>query len=93
MSRASLLESGTDKPKFMLTCSMSSDSADLKRAYEHLVNTYTADVKDSTVVLFTKFDNPNENLGKKLSYAKQNCDDLGLPYMMFKTDHGSYKLS
>ena len=44
-------------------------------------------------MLITKFDSPNGSLDKKLSYAIQNCNELGLPYMMFQTDHDSFKLS
>ena len=40
-SRASLLESGKDSVKFLLTACLGSNSADLKRTYEKLASTYS----------------------------------------------------
>jgi hypothetical protein len=62
LSRASLLESGKDSVKFLMTASLGSDSADLKRTYEKLVSTYSPEVRNSTVVLITKSNMANDFL-------------------------------
>jgi hypothetical protein len=76
-----LIESGTDSVKFILTASLGSDSADLKKTYEILANTYSKDARDSTVVLITKSNMANNYLEKRLNKSVQDCKDLGLPYM------------
>jgi hypothetical protein len=62
LSRASLLESGKDSVKFLMTASLGSDSADLKRTYEKLASTYSPEVRNSTVVLITKANMANNYL-------------------------------
>ena len=54
MARASLIESGSDSVKFILTVSLGSDSADLKKTFELLAQTYSKEASDSTIVLLTK---------------------------------------
>jgi hypothetical protein len=54
LSRASLIESGKDSVKFLMTACLGSNSAELKRSYEKLATTYSPEVKNSTIVLITK---------------------------------------
>ena len=44
---------------------MGGDSSDLKVSYEQLAKTYSKDVKESTVVLFTKSNMANQALQKR----------------------------
>lgn len=86
-ARASLIESGSDSVKFILTASLGSDSADLKKSFEMLANTYSKETRDSTIVLLTKSNMANQFLEKRLAQAQKDCNDLGLTYMRFETDY------
>ena len=48
---------------------MGAESADLKKSYEMLANTYSKDVRDSTVVIITKSNMAREYLEDRLPKA------------------------
>jgi hypothetical protein len=73
-ARASLIESGLDSAKIILTESMGGDSTNLKKSFENLAKAYSLDVKESTVVILTKSNlAPASNFDDKFDYAKKLC--------------------